>query len=226
MNIQSHQQTGTTPSFPSKHPTKKRLVIGISGASGAVLGIRMLEFLKMGDEIETHLVMSAAAKVTISSETDWSVHEVEALADYVYDNRDIGAALASGSFETMGMVIVPTSIKTLSAVANCYDADLLSRAADVALKEGRPLILVLRETPLHLGHIRLMAAVAEAGGIIFPPLPAFYARPKTVDDMVNNMVGRILSRLGIDNDLFLEWQGLRAAALTKRAELKSEREGL
>jgi 4-hydroxy-3-polyprenylbenzoate decarboxylase len=195
---------------------RKRLVVGISGASGVILGIRLLEFLKAGAAIETHLVISPAAKTTIASETDWSAKEVEALADAVYDNRDIGAAPASGSFATMGMVIVPASIKTLSSVANCYDADLITRAADVSLKEGRPLILVLRETPLHLGHIRQMAAVAEAGGVIFPPVPAFYARPKSVDDIIDNTVGRVLFRLGVDNDLFMHWQGLRAAALARR----------
>src|SRR5512147_2444144 len=133
--------------LPEAHPSpsKKRLVVGISGASGVILGIRLLEFLKLSDEIETHLIVSAAAKTTISSETDWTIKAVEALADQVYDNRDIGAAPASGSFGTMGMVIIPASIKTLSSVANCYDADLLTRAADVSLKEGRPLILVLRE---------------------------------------------------------------------------------
>jgi len=212
-----------THPFSSNNRAKRRLIVGISGASGAILGIRMLEYLSQEDEIETHLILTSAAKLTIASETDWSIHEVEALADYVYDNRDIGAALASGSFEAMGMVIVPASIKTVSAIANCYDADLLTRAADVTLKEGRPLIVVFRETPLHLGHIRQMAALAEAGGIIFPPLPAFYARPQTVDDIINNMVGRILLRLGIDNELFLHWQGLREAALARRAE-RSEHE--
>ena len=191
------------------------MIIGISGASGAIFGIRMLEFLQMTDDIETHLVMSPAAKITIRSETDWSIKQVEALADRVYDNRDIGAAPASGSFGTIGMIIVPTSIKTLSAVANCYDNDLMIRAADVQLKEGRPVVLVLRETPLHLGHIRLMAAVAETGAIIFPPVPAFYPRPQTIDDIVDDIVGRVLFRLGIDNDLFMHWKGLRAAALTK-----------
>lgn len=198
--------------------TPRRLIVGISGASGVIYGIRMLEFLRMTDEIETHLVMSPSAKITISSETDWRSKEVEALADYVYDHRDIGAAPASGSFGTMGMVIVPASVKTLSAVANCYNNDLLTRAADVQLKEGRPLIVVLREAPLHLGHIRLMAAVAEAGGIIFPPVPAFYGRPKTIDDIVENIVGRILFRLGIDNKLFMHWKGLRAAALARSSK--------
>ena len=195
----------------------KRLVVGISGASGVIYGIRLLEFLKLSTQIETHLVVSSAAKLTISSETDWTSKDVEALADRVYDNRDIGAAPASGSFATMGMVIVPASIKTLSSIANCYDADLLTRAADVTLKEGRPLIIVLRETPLHLGHIRQMAAVAEAGGIVFPPVPAFYARPKTVDDIIDNTVGRILFRLGLDNELFMHWMGLRAVALGKQS---------
>lgn len=165
--------------------------------------------------MEAHLILSAAAKTTISAETDWSLKDVEALAAQVYDNRDIGAAPASGSFATRGMVIIPASIKTLSAVANCYAADLLTRAADVSLKDGRPL-LVLRETPLHIGHLRQMLAVAEAGSILFPPVPAFYARPQTVDDIIDNTVGRVLFRLGIDNELFLHWQGLRNAALAKR----------
>ncbi len=193
-------------------------MVGISGASGVILGIRLLEFLRLSDEIESHLIVSPAAKTTISSETDWTVKAVEALADQVYDNRDIGAAPASGSFGTMGMIIIPASIKTLSSVANCYDADLMTRAADVTLKEGRPLILVLREAPFHLGHIRLMAAVAEAGGVIFPPVPAFYARPRTIDDIVDHTVGRVLFRLGIDNELFVHWQGLRSAALARRAD--------
>jgi 4-hydroxy-3-polyprenylbenzoate decarboxylase len=202
----------------STSASKKRLIVGVSGASGAILGVRLLEFLRHSAEIEAHLVLTSAAKTTISAETDWAVKDVEALAAQVYDNRDVGAGPASGSFATMGMVIIPASIKTLSAVANSYASDLLTRAADVTLKEGRPLLLVLREAPLHLGHIRQMAAAAEAGAIIFPPVPAFYARPQTVDDIINNTVGRVLYRLGIENELFLKWQGLRAAALAKRAE--------
>jgi 4-hydroxy-3-polyprenylbenzoate decarboxylase len=197
---------------------KKRIVVGISGASGVILGIRLLEYLDMSEDLETHLVLSSAAKTTISAETDWNIKAVEALADHVYDNRDIGAAPASGSFDTLGMIIIPASIKTLSSVANCYDADLLTRAADVTLKEGRRLILVLREAPFHVGHLRQMLAVAEAGGIIFPPVPAFYARPQSVDDIIDNTVGRVLFRFGIDNELFLHWQGLRSAALARRAE--------
>jgi 4-hydroxy-3-polyprenylbenzoate decarboxylase len=186
----------------------KRLIIGISGASGAVLGVRLLEVLAQIDTVETYLIVSQAARITISDETGRSVKQVEALADVVYNPQDVGAAIASGSFPTDGMVIIPCSIKTLSAVAHCYASDLLSRAADVTLKEGRPLLLVVRETPLHLGHLRLMVQAAEMGAIIFPPVPAFYARLASMDEMVDNTVGRILARLGIDNTLFMQWQGL------------------
>ena len=186
-----------------------RLVVGISGASGVIYGIRLLEFLKSVPNVETHLVMTTAARQTIAQETDWAVKNVEALATVVHNNHDIGASIASGSFTTLGMVIIPCSIKTLSAVAHSFDADLLSRAADVTLKEGRPLVLAVRETPFHLGHLRLMTQATEIGAVIFPPLPAFYARPKTIDDIVNNTVGRILARLGFENELFTRWTGLR-----------------
>jgi 4-hydroxy-3-polyprenylbenzoate decarboxylase len=156
--------------------------------------------------IETHLVLSPAAKVTIAQETSWKASAVLALADVTYDHRDIGAAIASGSFATRGMVIIPCSVKTLSAVANSYADDLISRAADVTLKEGRPLVLVLREAPLHRGHIRLMDLAAQAGAVIFPPVPAFYARPQSMDDLINNTVGRILARLGIENNAYLKWK--------------------
>lgn len=189
----------------------KRLVIGMSGASGAVLGVRLLEVLAGTDTVETHLVVSPAARITISDETDLSLKEIESLADVVYKSQDVGAAIASGSFHTDGMVVIPCSIKTLSAVANCYAGDLLSRAADVTLKEGRPLLLVVRETPLHLGHLRLMVQAAEMGAVIFPPVPAFYARLSSVDEMVDNTVGRVLARLGIDNRLYTKWQGLGGA---------------
>jgi len=183
-----------------------RLVVGITGASGVILGIRLLERLRpMG--IETHLVLSPAAKVTISQETDWKVSDVLALADVVYNFSNISASIASGSFATRGMVIIPCSIKTLSAVANAFAEDLLARAADVTLKEGRPLLLVVRETPLHRGHLRLMSLAAEAGAIIFPPVPAFYARPTNIDVLIDNLVGRVLFRLGIENDLYQEWHG-------------------
>jgi len=187
--------------------SKPRLVIGITGASGVILGIRALEMLRPV-EIETHLVLSPSAKVTISQETDRKVSDVLALADEVHNHADIGATIASGSFVTLGMVVIPCSIKTLSAIANSYADDLITRAADVTLKEGRPLLLVVRETPLHRGHIRLMDQAAEAGAVIFPPVPAFYAHPQSIDDIVNNLVGRILSRLGITNDDYYEWRGL------------------
>ena len=187
----------------------KKLVVGITGASGVILGIRLLQVVREAKLAETHLVISAAAKATIAQETDWKVSDVEALANVTYDVRDVGAAIASGSFVTAGMVIIPCSVKTLSAVANSYSADLVSRAADVTLKEGRPLVLVFRETPLHLGHLRLMERAAEIGAVILPPVPAFYARPQTVDDIVDNTVGRVLLRLGIENELYLKWAGMK-----------------
>lgn len=206
-------------------PSTPRLIVAMSGASGQIYGIRLLEVLRAarqrstssgqpvtGPAIETHLVVSEAAGITITQETSYTPRQVEALADVVYRQRDIGAAIASGSFDTLGMVVAPCSIKTLSAIANCYSSDLTSRAADVQLKEGRPLLLLLRETPLHLGHIRLMAQAAEAGAIIMPPVPAFYSRPQTVDDIVNGTVGRMLARLGIANELYYRWLGVGQAA--------------
>jgi len=186
---------------------KDRLVVGISGASGVILGIRLLEVLQSA-EIETHLVVSPAARLTISQETDWEIEDVMALADVSYDHADVGAAIASGSFPMAGMAIIPCSIKTLSAIANSYSADLIARAADVMLKEGRPLVLVLRESPLHRGHLRLMSMAAEAGALIFPPVPAFYTRPANLDEIIDNIVGRVLLRLGIENELFMKWKGV------------------
>lgn len=190
---------------------QQRLIVGISGSSGVILGIRLLETLQ-NTPVETHLVLTPSARLTIQQETRWRVEEVEALADINYNIHDIGARIASGSFQTDGMVIVPCSIKSLSAVANSYATDLLTRAADVTLKEGRPLLLVVRETPLHRGHIRLMDLAAEAGAIIFPPVPAFYGQPTSVDALVNGLVGRILARLGFENELYTHWDGLRAPA--------------
>jgi flavin prenyltransferase len=187
--------------------TTRRLILGITGASGVIYGIRALEMLRATD-VETHLVLSQAARATIAQETNWKVSDVEALASVKHDHRDIGASIASGSFKTAGMLIAPCSIKTLSAVANSYSGDLLSRAADVCLKEGRPVLLMLRETPLHLGHLRLMTQAAEAGAILFPPVPAFYGRPKTLDDIINSTVGRALARLGFDNEAYVEWKGM------------------
>jgi flavin prenyltransferase len=189
----------------------KRLVVAMSGASGQILGIRLLQFLRDTSEVETHLVLSQAARITIAQETDWDPREVEALADVVYRPADIGAVLASGSFATAGMIVAPCSIKSLSAIAHSFADDLITRAADVQLKEGRPVLLVVRETPLHLGHLELMVQAARIGCIIFPPVPAFYARPKTVDDIIDGTVGRILARMGFDNDLYYRWAGMRAA---------------
>ncbi len=186
----------------------QRLVVGISGASGAILAVRLLEVLAQMNGVETHLVVSPAARLTIRDETGRSVKDVEALADVVYKPQDVGAAIASGSFPTSGMVVIPCSIKTLSAVAHSFAGDLLARAADVTLKEGRPLLLVVRETPLHLGHLRLMVQAAEIGAIIFPPVPAFYARLSSIEELVDNTVGRVLARLGIDNELYMKWEGL------------------
>jgi flavin prenyltransferase len=187
-------------------PFAQRLIVGITGASGAILGIRLLQTLKP-TIIETHLVLSKSATLTIQQETDWQVDQVLSLADVTYDFRDIAAPIASGTFASLGMVIIPCSIKTLSAVANSYSEDLLARAADVTLKEGRPLILVVRETPYHSGHLRLMSEAAAAGAVIYPPVPAYYIRPQSVSEIIDNTVGRVLARLGIQNDLYHEWQG-------------------
>ena len=184
-----------------------RLVVGISGASGSIYGIRLLEVLRDVAGLETHLVVSRAAKRTLVDETDYTVRDVEALATRVYDDRDIGAALASGSFRTAGMVVAPCSIKTLSALANSYADTLIARAGDVTLKEGRPLIVVVRETPLHVGHLRQMLALAEMGAVVLPPVPAFYHRPKTIRDLVDHTVGRVLDRIGIEHGLVTEWTG-------------------
>jgi 4-hydroxy-3-polyprenylbenzoate decarboxylase len=184
---------------------QKRLVVGITGASGVILGIRLLEVLR-SMAVEVHLVISPAAKATIAQETTWKISDVLALAEVVHNHADIGASIASGSFTTSGMVVAPCSMKTLSGIANSYAEDLISRAADVTLKEGRQLLLVVRETPLHRGHLRLMSLAAEAGAIIFPPVPAFYARPQSMEEVIDNLVGRILSRLGFENDLYLKWK--------------------
>jgi 4-hydroxy-3-polyprenylbenzoate decarboxylase len=187
-----------------------RLIVGISGATGAIYGIRLLEVLRLLGGIETHLVMTATAKQTIVYETDYTVAQVSALASAVYSDRDVGAAIASGSFRTAGMVIAPCSIKTLSGLAHSYDDNLLVRAGDVVLKERRRLVLLLRETPLHLGHLRLMTAVTEAGAVVMPPVPAFYTRPRTLDELINQTIGRVLDQFDLATDLFERWQGLRA----------------
>ncbi|KAB2920294.1 MAG: UbiX family flavin prenyltransferase [Hyphomicrobiaceae bacterium] len=185
------------------------LIVGVSGASGAIYGIRMLEILKeIG--IETHLIMTDAARITLASETDLKVSDVERLASAVHSNQDIGAVCSSGSFRTRGMVVAPCSVETLSEIAACPGGNLLSRTADVTLKERRRLVLLLRETPLHLGHIRSMQAATEAGAIIYPPVPAFYARPATLEDMVDHTVARVLDLFDIDARLISRWAGARS----------------
>jgi 4-hydroxy-3-polyprenylbenzoate decarboxylase len=184
----------------------QRLVVGISGASGIIYGIRLLEALRQSP-VEVHLVMSQAAKMVTEMETGYKVAQVEALADVVYRNDQIQAPISSGSFQTLGMVVAPCSVKSLSAIAHSYNDTLLARAADVALKERRKLVLMVRETPLHLGHIRLMAEVTEYGAVILPPVPSFYHQPKTIEDIVAHTVGKILDQFQLDHDLFRRWDG-------------------
>ena len=187
----------------------KRLIVGLSGATGAIYGIRLLEVLRDVEDVETHLIISEAARRTILLETDYTTTQVEALAHKLYDFNDTAAAISSGSFKTMGMVVIPCAVKTLSGIANSYGDNLILRAADVTLKERRKLVLVLRETPLHLGHLRLMTQVTEMGGVIMPPMPAFYPHPQTIDDLINQSVNRVLDMLGIElpQDLFKRWTG-------------------
>jgi len=184
------------------------LIIGITGATGAIYGIRLLEVLSARRDIETHLVISEAGELNIRHETDWKIEAIKALADYYYDINDIGARLASGSFRRDGMIVAPCSIKTLSALANSYTENLLIRAGDVTLKERKRLVLLVRETPLHIGHIRNMERLSEMGAIIMPPLPAFYHRPKTIEDIIDHTIGKVLDIFGIEHNLFQRWSGL------------------
>jgi 4-hydroxy-3-polyprenylbenzoate decarboxylase len=186
--------------------TPRRLVIGISGASGAIYGIRMLEMLKKTD-IETHLVMSKSAEMTVVYETDYKPKDVKALASVAHPAADIGASISSGSFPTMGMVILPCSIRTMSEIATGVTSSLVSRAADVVLKEKRRLVLGVRETPLHGGHLRTLVTLSDMGAVIAPIMPAFYNKPQTVDDIINHTVGRLLDLFGIDTKLVKRWEG-------------------
>ena len=188
--------------------TPRRLIVGISGASGTVYGIRMLELLR-GSDIETHLVMSKSAELTLAYETDLKTKDIRALATVNHPNSDIGATISSGSFPTMGMVVAPCSIKTMSGIATGVTSSLLSRAADVVLKERRRLVLAVRETPLHGGHLRTMTQLSDMGAIIAPIMPAFYNRPKSLDDIINHTVGRLLDLFGIDTKAVKRWQGGR-----------------
>ena len=185
-----------------------RLIIGISGASGVIYGIRLLEALRELDDVETHLVMSSTGRMNIEIETDWKRKDVENLADVVHRNKDVGAMIASGSYRSDGMIVAPCSMKTLSAIVYSYADNLLCRAADVMLKERKRLILVPRESPLHTGHCRLLYEATKMGIDIAPPMPAFYNRPETVDDIVNRTIGRLLDLIGLDSGLVKRWGGV------------------
>jgi len=182
----------------------KRIVVGISGASGVTYGVRMLELLRKTD-FETHLIISKAGKLNIEIETSYKPGQVESLADFTYDHKDMAASLASGSFLTEGMVVIPCTIKSLSGIANAYNENLLVRAADVTLKEKRKLVLVVRETPLHIGHLRLMTMAAEMGAHLLPPVPSFYHQPKTIADIIDQTIGKVFDYIGIEHELFNRW---------------------
>jgi 4-hydroxy-3-polyprenylbenzoate decarboxylase len=183
----------------------RRLIVGMSGATGAIYGIRILEVLKRLGDMETHLVLTRAAKMTIQVETPYSVKDVEGMAGVVHDINNVGASISSGSFRTEGMVIAPCSMKSMGGIAHSVGGDLLVRAADVILKERKKLVVVARETPLHLGHLESMVTLTRMGAVIFPPVPAFYHRPKTLDDVINQTVTRILDQFGIEATLFERW---------------------
>lgn len=191
-----------------------RLIVGMSGASGVIYGIRMLEVLKTIAEVETHLIISNGAKLNISIETDWSVKEVEALAEVVHNDHNLAASVSSGSFKTDGMIVLPCSMKTLSGIVTSYADTLVVRAADVILKEHRRLVIVPRETPLHAGHCKLLYEAAMNGAIIAPPMPAFYNDPETLDDIVNHTTGRLMDLFGLNSDFVKRWEGANNAAKT------------
>ncbi|MCA6108517.1 UbiX family flavin prenyltransferase [Bradyrhizobium cenepequi] len=188
----------------------RRLIVGITGASGAIYGVRLLRLLKSAS-IETHLVMSRSAKITLTQELDVKVSDVTALADVVHQVDNIGAPISSGSFKTVGMVIAPCSMRSLAEIASGVTSSLVTRAADVVLKERRRLVLMVREAPLHLGHLKSMAAATEIGAIIYPPVPAFYARPESLEQMVDHTLGRVLDLFDISTDVVSRWQGLAPA---------------
>jgi 4-hydroxy-3-polyprenylbenzoate decarboxylase len=193
----------------STSAARRRLVVGISGASGVIYGVRLLRLLR-DLEVESHLVVSRSAQVTLAQETQMRIADLQALADVNYPNTDIGAAISSGSFRVDGMIVAPCSIKTLSEVATGCTSSLLSRAADVMLKERRRLVLMVRETPLHAGHIRSLAAVTDAGAIVYPPVPAFYALPETLEQMVDHTLGRVLDLFDIESRTVRRWSGTAA----------------
>ncbi|MEM9495018.1 MAG: UbiX family flavin prenyltransferase [Pseudomonadota bacterium] len=190
----------------------KKIIVGVGGASGVIYGVRLLEKLRAAEGVETHLVMSQTATMNVGLETDLAPSDVVALADVVYKPSDMAAAIASGSFRTDGMVVAACSMKTLSGIVHSYADTLLIRAADVCLKDRRPLILMPRETPLHMGHCKLLYEASQLGAIIAPPMPAMYARPQTVDDIVDHSVGRVMDLLGVDCDFVTRWRGANGAA--------------
>lgn len=185
-----------------------RLVVGITGASGVIYGIRLLQALSRAKDVETHLIISAAGEENIVYETDWKVDKIKSLADYTYDIDDIGAAPSSGSFRRDGMVVIPCSIKTMAALSISYNENLIVRSGDVTLKERKPLVLVVRETPFHSGHLESMLKLSRMGAIIMPPIPAFYHKPKKIEDLINHSVGRVLEAFNIEHDLYQRWTGL------------------
>ena len=186
---------------------RRRIVVGISGSSSPIYGIRMLEVLRAAGDTEIHLVLSETAQRTIVLETDWAVEDVLELAHVVHENGNMAASISSGSFRTDGMIVAPCSMRSLSEIAHAATSQLLTRAADVHLKERRRVVLMVRETPLHLGHLRNMVLATESGAIILPPVPAFYHRPRTIDDLINQSVGKALDLLSIPHQLFQRWQG-------------------
>lgn len=194
---------------PSRRTAPRRLIVAMTGATGSIYGLRLLESLHALGGWETHLIVSDAGMLNVWQEYRLARKDIVKLADVVHNVRDVGASIASGSFITVGMVVAPCSMKTLAAVAHAFADNLITRAADVVLKERRRLVLITREAPLNLAHIRNMAAVTEMGGVIFPPVPAFYSRAKTIDDLVNHTVGRVLDLFGVEHEAIKRWQGMK-----------------
>jgi 4-hydroxy-3-polyprenylbenzoate decarboxylase len=193
------------------------LVVAITGATGVIYGVELLRVLKdLGQP--THLILSEAAGLNLSIETDYTLEQVRALATVVHNNKDVGASVASGSFRTRGMIVAPCTVKTLSAIANCFTYNLVARAADVQLKEGRKLVLLVRETPLHKGHLDLMSRAADCGAVILPPMPAFYHKPQTIMDIIHQTIGKALDQVGIEHNLFERWSGHREEGKVAHAD--------
>ncbi|MBO0873987.1 MAG: UbiX family flavin prenyltransferase [Pseudonocardia sp.] len=200
----------------------QRLIVAITGASGAVFGVRTLEMLREQGDVETHLVLTKGARATIGQELDLTIPEIQALADVVHPETNLGASISSGSFQTLGMIVAPCSIKALSGIANSFSNNLVVRAADVVLKERRRLVLLVRETPLHAGHLRLMRHATASGAIVMPPVPAFYHRPRTIEDLIDQTVGRALDLFDLQTRHVKRWTGRGTATATQEEELSQE----